>query len=112
MSIAGWLHDKISQASQPNEEDTPDSTGRPAWRKDGTLWFGWSRVWEDIERTHRINEGERLSMKNRLLAKLGEGAKDFKHAEYRHAAGRKSYVVWTVRELSVLEEIATENPSA
>lgn len=112
VAIAGWLYDKICQAAQPNEEDTPDSTGRPAWRKDGTLWFGWSRVWEDLERQHKVLEGERLSMKNRLLAKIGDGAKDFKHAEYRHAAGRKSYVVWTARELAILEEIATENPSA
>lgn len=111
VSIAGWFYDRISQAAQPNEEDTPDSTGRPAWRKDGTLWFAWSKLWEDIERAHKVLEGERLAFKGRLLGRLGDEAKDFKHSEYRHAAGRKSYVVWTAREVAVLEEIATENPA-
>jgi|GEM_PF-1520923 len=108
--LAGWLYDRLSQAAQPNDEDTPDSTGRAAWRKDGTLWFSWSRVWEDIERQHRVLEGERLSTKRRLLASIGDGAKDFRHGDFRHAGGsRKSYVVWTTRELGVLELMATEN---
>jgi len=78
--------------------------------EDGTLWFSWSRVWEDIERQHRVLEGERLSTKRRLLASLGDGAKDFRHGDFRHAGGsRKSYVVWTARELGVLELMATEN---
>lgn len=113
VQLAGWLYDRLSQASQPNEADTPDSTGRASWRQDGTLWFSWSRVWEDIERQHRIVEGERLSTKRRLLASMGEGAKDFRHGDYRHPGGsRKSYVVWTAQELGVLEMIATENQDA
>lgn len=110
--IAGWLHDRISQAAQPNEEDTPDSTGRPAWRKDGTLWFQWAKVWEDVERAHKVLEGERLSFKRRILGRLGDESKDFKHSEFKHASGRKSYTVWTAREVAVLEEIATENPAS
>lgn len=109
--LAGWLYDRISQASHPNDEDTPDSTGRASWRKDGTLWFNWTRVWEDMERSHKIEQGERLSLKRRLLAKIGDESKDFKHAEFKHPGGsRKSYVVWTAREVAILEEIATENP--
>lgn len=105
--LASWLYDRLSQASQPSDDDIPDPTGRAAWRQDGTLWFGWGKVWEDIERQHRVNDGERIALKRRLLARL-EGEKDFKHAEYRHLGGaRKSYVVWSRREFSVLEEIAT-----
>lgn len=107
VQLAGWLYDRLSQASQPNEADTPDSTGRASWRQDGSLWFSWSRVWEDIERQHRIVEGERLSTKRRLLSAMGEGAKDFRHGDFRHPGGsRKSYVVWTTHELGVLESIA------
>lgn len=107
--IAGWLYDRLSQAAQPDDEDIPDPSGRAAWRQDGTLWFSWSRVWEDIERQHRINEGERLSMKRRLLARFGGTAKDFQHSEYRHLGGtRKSYVVWTQDQFAALEGMANE----
>jgi len=110
VALAGWLYDRLSQASQPNDEDIPDSTGRASWRQDGSLWFSWSRIWEDIERQHRVMEGERLSTKRRILARLGDEEKDFRHSEYRHIGGaRKSYVVWTKREFAALEELATEN---
>lgn len=106
--LAGWLYDRLSQAAQPSDDDVPDPTGRAAWRADGSLWFSWSKVWEDIERQHRINEGERLAIKRRLLAAF-DGARDFNHAEFRHVGGtRRSYVVWTKKEFAVLESMATE----
>lgn len=105
--LATWLYDRLSQAAQPSDDDVPDPTGRAAWRQDGTLWFSWGKVWEDIERQHRVNEGERIALKRRLLALL-DGEKDFRHSEYRHLGGaRKSYVVWSRREFAVLEELAT-----
>lgn len=106
--LAGWLYDRLSQASQPSEDDVPDPTGRACWRKDGTLWFSWGKVWEDIERQHRINEGERLALKRRILSRT-DGSKDFRHSEYRHIGGtRKSYVVWSASDFSVLERLANE----
>lgn len=104
--LASWLYDRLAQASQPSEDDIPDPTGRAAWRQDGTLWFAWGRVWEDIERQHRVEPGERLAMKRRLLGKMGDAA-DFRHEEYRHIGSRKSYVVWTRREFALLEDMAT-----
>lgn len=104
--LASWLYDRLAQASQPSEDDVPDPTGRAAWRQDGTLWFAWGKVWEDIERQHRVEVGEKLALKRRLLARMG-GVEDFRHAEYRHLGGtRKSYVVWSRREFSVLEDLA------
>jgi hypothetical protein len=104
--LATWLYDRLSQASQPSDDDVPDPTGRASWRADGTLWFAWGRVWEDIERQHRIMEGEKLALKRRLLARLG-AVRDFHHREYRHIGGsRKSYVVWSKREFAALEEMA------
>jgi hypothetical protein len=105
--LATWLYDRLSQASQPADDDVPDPTGRACWRQDGTLWFAWGKVWEDIERQHRVQDGERLALKRRLLAHL-PGEKDFGHAEYRHLGGaRKSYVVWSRREFAILESLAT-----
>jgi hypothetical protein len=105
--LAGWLHDRLMQASQPSDEDIPDPTGRAAWRQDGTLWFIWGKVWEDIERNHKVTEGERLALKRRLLGSLG--AQDFKHGRFRHLGDtRKNYVVWTRQELAALESMAID----
>lgn len=109
--LATWLYDRLSQASQPSDDDVPDPTGRACWRADGTLWFAWGKVWEDIERQHRVDAGERLALKRRLLAHM-PGETDFRHAEHRHLGGaRKSYVVWSRREFSILESIAAASDS-
>lgn len=107
VALAGWLYDRLSQAAQPTDDDIPDPNGRAAWRADGTLWFAWNKVWEDIERQHRVLEGERLSLKRRLLGQMD--ARDFVHREYRHLSGlRKTYVVWTRKEFAALERLAAE----
>ena len=104
--LASWLYDRLAQAAQPSDDDVPDPTGRAAWRADGTLWFAWGKVWEDIERQHRVETGERLALKKRLLARMGAD-RDFRHEEYRHLGGaRKSYVVWSRREFAILEDMA------
>lgn len=105
--LATWLYDRLSQASQPSDDDVPDATGRACWRQDGTLWFAWGKVWEDIERQHQVKDGEKLALKRRLLAHM-PGETDFKHREHRHLGGaRKSYVVWSKREFAILETMAT-----
>jgi hypothetical protein len=104
--LASWLYDRLSQASQPADDDVPDPTGRASWRADGTLWYAWGKVWEDIERQHRVEVGEKLAIKRRLVARMG-AAEDFRHEEYRHLGGaRRSYVVWSRREFAVLEDMA------
>ena len=105
--LAGWLYDRLSQAPEPSDDDTPDATGRAQWRLDGCLWWNWTKVWEDIERNHRVMDGERLSLKRRLV---GPDAKEFRHAEYRHTGGsRKTYIVWTRQEFAMLESMATDD---
>ena len=109
--LAGWLYDRLSQAPEPSDDDTPDATGRAQWRADGTLWWNWTKVWEDIERNHRVMDGERLSLKRRLVSRTNEGgdgdSKDFRHSEFRHIGGsRKTYIVWTRHEFSLLEAMA------
>jgi hypothetical protein len=107
VALAGWLYDRLANASQPNDEDAPDPAGRAAWRQDGTLWFSWSRVWEDIERSHKVSEGERLALKRRLLGRLD--LPDWDHGRFRHLGDtRRTYVVWTRREFAALETMANE----
>jgi hypothetical protein len=105
--LAGWLYDRLCAASPPGEDDIPDASGRAAWRQDGTLWFGWSRAWEDIERSHKLSEGERLAFKRRLLARLD--MREWNHGRHRHPGDQhRTYVVWTRREFAELERMATE----
>lgn len=107
VQLAGYIYERLVNASQPNDEDTPDSTGRPCWRQDGTLWFGWGRAWEDVEKVHLVRDGERLALKRRILAKL-DGMKDFREERFRFPGGlRRRYVVWSRREFAVLEDMAT-----
>lgn len=106
--LASWLLDRLLQAQPPSDEDTPCPMGRATWRHDGTLWFGWNRTWEDIERQHRLVEGERLSVKRRLCSLFGN-VKDFTHSKFRHSSGKTvSYIVWSRRDLALLESLATE----
>lgn len=109
--LAGWLYDRLSAAAQPSDDDIPDPTGRAAWRHDGTLWFAWGKIWEDIERQHRVLEGERLALKRRLLGAIGE--REWRDQEYRHLGGqRRLYVVWGRREFAALEAMASEGADA
>jgi hypothetical protein len=109
--LASWLLDRLLQAQPPQEDDAPCPTGRATWRGDSTLWFAWNRTWEDIERQHRLGEGERLSIKRRLCALFGSNG-DFRHCKHKHSSGKTvSYVVWTRRELALLEKLATEGGS-
>lgn len=111
VTLACWLYDRLCQAAQPSEDDIPDPTGRASWRADGTLWFAWGKVWEDIERQHRVMEGERLALKRRLLGRLGIA--DFRHGRHRHLGNtQRAYVVWTRHEFAALEQLANEGGDA
>ena len=106
VQLAGFLYDRLCNASPGTDDDVPDSTGRPCWRQDGTLWFAWGRVWEDIEKNQHIREGERVALKRRILAAL-DGQRDFQEGRYRHTVGlRRRYMVWDRREYAALERIA------
>jgi hypothetical protein len=107
-TVAGFLYEELQRSDPPEDPDEPNPRGTPRWRMDGTLWFAWSRVWEDVDRRgHKgITEGERLATKRNLLASFGEP--DFRHVRYRHPDGtRRVYVVWTSRHLHLLEKLAT-----
>lgn len=106
VDLATHLYDALANASQPNDDDAPDSVGRPCWRADGTLWFSWARVWAGIEQRAPLREGDRAEVKRRILGQMG-GSTEFREGRFRHASGtRRRYVVWTRRELAALEAIA------
>jgi len=112
--VAGWLLDALSNIAKPepeSDDSTPHPSGRPCWVRVGDddyqLFFSWSRVFEDIQKTRkvRLNEGDMIALKRRMLAATGE--QEFKIERVRTEAGvRRRYIVWTQSHIAHLEDIA------
>jgi hypothetical protein len=113
-AVAGWMLDVLCMTPEPGEEEEedgePDASGRPSWvrSKDGVweLWFGWSRVWEDVDRRQRrLEEGDKLKIKKMLLAATGE--KSFPVGRYTGDGGStRRYIRFTGKHIRALEKIA------
>ena len=119
-AVAGWMLDVLCMTPEPGDEEEedgePDASGRPAWvrTKDGLweLWFGWSRVWEDVDRRQRrLEEGDKLKIKTMLLEATGESA--FTVGRYTGDGGSaRRYIRFTGRHIRALEKIAAgESPT-
>jgi hypothetical protein len=114
-TVAGWLLDVLCMTPEPGDEEEedgePDASGRPAWvrSKDGLweLWFGWSRVWEDVDRRQRrLEEGDKLRIKKMVLAATGE--REFAVGRYTGDGGSaRRYIRFTGKHLKALEAIAS-----
>ena len=111
--VAGWLLDALSNVARPepdSDDSSPHPSGRPCWVRAGEgydLYFSWSRVFEDIQKTRKVplNEGDRISLKRRILAKTGEA--EFRVERVRTEAGvKRRYIVWTQAHIAHLEDIA------
>jgi hypothetical protein len=112
--VAGWLLDVLCMTPEPGEEEEdagePDASGRPAWvrNKDGVweLWFGWSRVWEDVDRRQRrLEEGDKLKVKKMLLAATGD--KRLPEGRYRGDGGStRRYIRFSGKYIRAIEQIA------
>lgn len=104
--VAGWLLEAFRKATKPRDEEKPEpnESGRPCWVKPGELWFKWSKTWEDIERMHDVQTGERLKLKHLICDEVG--IKDF--VEERHVFGgvRHSFVVFNEDHYAAVERLA------
>lgn len=104
--VAGWLLEAFRKRTTPRSDETPEpnESGRPCEMPDGSIWFKWSKTWEDIGRMHDVQVGDRLKIKRMLCEEVG--VKDFR--EERHAFGgvRQSYVVFDARFQAALERLA------
>jgi len=109
-TLAAYLLETFGKATQPRDEDKPEPnvSGRPCWVKPDELWFKWTKVWEDIGRTHDVQAGERIRMRHLICNKLR--AADI--PERRHSFGtvRHSFTVFShewVEAVQMLAEGAT-----
>ncbi len=105
-TLASYLLESFGRATQPRNEDAPEPnvSGRPCWVKPDELWFKWTKVWEDIGRTHDVQAGERIRMRHLICTKVG--ATDM--PERRHAFGgvRHAFVVFSPAWIDAVQSLA------
>ena len=112
--VAGWLLDALSNTAPPDpdsDETSPHPSGKPCWVRSPSgeyeLYFSWTRVFEDISKTRKVSmsDGDRLSLKRRILAAAGE--KEFEARRVKTDAGvKRRYIVWKQSHITHLEDIA------
>ena len=104
--LAAALLGTIIRATPLEDSDRqdPDEGGRPTWVTSDRIWFSWSRVKEDIERTRKVERREWADVRRRLCAVLGE--KDLDHDRFVFRGRRLSYVVFDRRWLEALQSLA------
>ena len=89
---------------EDKESQDPDEGGRPTWVSPESLWFRWTRIWEDIQRTQKVDGKEKADLKRRIC-KAG-GAGDFVHDRFTFKGRRLSYVVFDRSWLDALQGLA------
>ncbi len=91
-------------ALEDRESQDPDEGGRPIWCTPDKLWFRWARIWEDIQRTQKVEGREKADLKRRICKAVG--APDFVHDRFVSRGRRLSYVVFTREWLDALQGLA------
>lgn len=86
--LAGWLLERLDTALPATDEDRPHAQGRPQWRQDGTLWFAWTRVCEEIGRAHKPLAGEMKALRRAIVSRMGG---DWRQLQARMPDGSKKY---------------------
>lgn len=104
--VAGWLLEAFRKKTTPRDEENPEpnESGRPCLMTDGSIWFKWTKTWEDIGRMHDVQSGDRLKLKRMLCDEVG--VKDFREERHSFAGVRHSYVVFNEAFQDALERLA------
>jgi hypothetical protein len=104
--LAAALLGSISRATPLEDSDRqdPDEGGRPTWVTKEHVWFRWSRVKEDVERTQKVERREWADVRRRLCAALS--VQDLQHERFVFRGRRLSYVVFDRRWTDALQSLA------
>ena len=89
-TLAGYLWKSLNKATGCKDPDRPEphESGRACLMPDGTVLFGWSKVWEEIGDAHDVQLGDKGNVRRRLLAIVG--ASDLTHVRPRLASGKRA----------------------
>jgi len=88
------------RAKTPDDSDKPLASGAPKRMSDGSIWFRWEWLWQDIRRNHGTVEQEKRVMQRRLQGLFG--AWPTRRREV--GGGKLLYCVWGPRELHLLDQ--------
>lgn len=105
-TLAAYLLETFGKATQPRSEENPEPnvSGRPCWVKADELWFKWTKVWEDIGRTHDVQAGERIRMRHLICARFG--ARDIPERRHSFGSVRHSFVVFSPAWVEAVQSLA------
>ena len=67
-----WVVEKIDTAMPAAENDSLSPNGVPQKRQDGSIWFSWTTMVEDIARQHQLEPGEKKKLKRSVDDIVGE----------------------------------------
>lgn len=111
--LAGWLLEAFKKATAPRDEEKPEpnESGRPCWVKQDELWFKWQKTWEDIERMHSVNVGERAKLRHMICDEMQ--SKDLPEQRFTFGGTvRHTYVVFDHRWYEAVERLAAGRAKA
>lgn len=105
-TLAAYLLEVFGKATQPKSEENPEPnvSGRPCWVKENELWFKWTKVWEDIGRTHDVQAGERIRMRHLICTRVG--ASDIPERRHTFGGVRHSFVVFSEAWIEAVQALA------
>jgi hypothetical protein len=98
--LAQFIYERMLRARPPQDGDKPLASGAPQRMSDGSVWFRWEFVWQDIRRAHGTVEQEKRVMQRRLEQLFGVWPTRRREV----AGGKLVYCVWGPRELHLLDE--------
>lgn len=89
-TLAGYLWTALNKATGCKDPDKPEphESGRACLMPDGTVLFGWSKVWEEIGDAHDVQLGDKGNVRRRLLALVG--VSDLTHVRPRLVSGKRA----------------------
>ena len=104
-ALAGYLLEILNRASRPHDDQPqePSESGRQTVLG-SEYWFKWSKVWDELRRSHDVAEGERLATKNRLCRIMG--VTDLPHRRWTFPSGEHQYVVFDEPWMAALRGLA------
>lgn len=105
-TLAAYLMESFGKATQPKSEENPEPnvSGRPCWVTPEELWFKWTKVWEDIGRTHDVQAGERIRMRHLICTRFG--ATDIPERRHTFGSVRHSFVVFSPAWIEAVQGLA------
>ena len=98
--LAQFILERLIRAKPPDDADRPLASGAPKRMADGSIWFRWEFLWQEMRRYHGTIEQEKRAMQRKLESVFGAWPTRRRDV----GGGKLVYCVWGPREMHLLEE--------